>query len=70
MKKAIVLILLIVAIVAAYQGYEMYQEGNKSVSVLGLDISASDQETTQQAYLYFGAAAVALVLSVVVLVRK
>ena len=70
MKNLIVLILLVIAAGAAYQGYELYQEGNKSVSVLGLDISASDQETTQEAYLYFGGAAVALVLAGLALARK
>ncbi len=70
MKKGIALILAIVGLGAAYQGYQLYQDANAGFTVLGLDISASDQEVTQQAYLYFAGAAVALVLALVVLVRK
>lgn len=70
MKKGIALILALVGLGAAYQGYQLYQDANAGFSVLGLDISASDKEVTQQAYLYFAGAAAALILAVFVLVRK
>lgn len=70
MKKGIALILLIIGLGAAYQGYQLYEDANAGFSVLGLDISASDKEVTRQAYLYFGGAALALFLAVLVLFRK
>lgn len=70
MKKGIALLLAIIGLGAAYQGYQLYEDANAGFSVLGLDISASDQEVTRQAYLYFAGAAVALVLAVMMLLRK
>ncbi|MEL6658308.1 MAG: hypothetical protein AAFZ63_09500 [Bacteroidota bacterium] len=70
MKKGIALVLALVGLGAAYYGYQLYEDANAGISVLGIDISASDKEVTQQAYLYFAGAAVALVLALVVLVRK
>ena len=52
------------------QGYQLYEDANAGFTVLGLDISASDQEVTRQAYLYFAGAAVALIAALVVLTRK
>lgn len=47
MNKLIGLIVLLTGIGAAVYGFQLYQNANKDVSILGLEISASDKEVRQ-----------------------
>lgn len=69
MQKWLALILLVAAIVLGYLGYTTYQEATAGVSVLGFDISMSDQETRQLA-LYYGLGAVVCLLAGLRLFRR
>jgi hypothetical protein len=60
MKKILPLLLIVAGIGLAVMGITTYQESTASVSVLGLDISASDEGGQQTAILYFVVAAVCL----------
>ena len=66
MKKVIALVFLLAGLAAGYHGYQLYEDANAGFSVLGLDISASDQEVTRQAYMYFGLAALGVVAAFLV----
>lgn len=59
MNKILALVLAVVAIFAAYKGYQIYQEATAGFSVLGVEVTASDGEATQQSYMYWGGAIVA-----------
>ncbi|MEZ4987591.1 MAG: hypothetical protein R2795_21515 [Saprospiraceae bacterium] len=61
MNKLIALILVVAGVAAAAHGYHLYQDATANINILGLEISASDEETRQQSYLYFGLAVVTLV---------
>lgn len=65
MNKLIALILLLAGIAAAVHGFQLYQDATADISILGLDISASDKETTQQAYIFFGLGLVGLIAGLV-----
>ncbi|PSR08366.1 MAG: hypothetical protein DA408_16650 [Bacteroidetes bacterium] len=65
MKKSFPLILLVAAIALALYGIKLYQEATASISLLGLDIEASDQGSQQTAFLFLGLAALCGVGSVV-----
>lgn len=61
MNKLIGLILLLAGVAAAVYGFQLYQDATADISILGLDISASDKEVTQQAYIFFGLAVVGVI---------
>jgi hypothetical protein len=65
MNKLIALILLLAGIGAAVYGFQLYQDANADISILGLDISASDKEVTQQAYIFFGLGLVGVVAGLI-----
>ena len=69
MQKGLALILLVAAIILGYLGYTTYQEATAGVSVLGFDISMSDQETRQVA-IYYGLGAVVCLLASAWLFRR
>lgn len=61
MNKILALVLAVVAVFAAYKGYQIYQEANAGFSILGVEVSASDVEATQQSYIYWGGALMAAI---------
>lgn len=61
MNKILALVLAIAAIVTGLKGYQLYQESTAGFSVLGIEVSASDAEVRQQAFVYWGMAAIAVV---------
>lgn len=60
MKKILPLVLIVAGIGLAVMGITTFQDSTADVSILGLDISASDEGGQQTAILYFVIAAVCL----------
>jgi LPXTG-motif cell wall-anchored protein len=65
MKKLLPLLLLVAAVALAIYGAQLYQEATASISLLGLDIEASDKGSQQNAFLFLGLAVLCGVGSVV-----
>ncbi|WP_020534692.1 DUF3185 family protein [Lewinella cohaerens] len=65
MNKLIGLILLLAGIAAGVYGFQLYQDATADISILGLDISASDKEATQQAYIFFGLGVVGVIAGLI-----
>ena len=61
MAKLIALILLLAGVASAYYGYQMYQDATADISVLGIDIEASDKAVKQQSFLFLGLGVVGIV---------
>lgn len=65
MNKLIGIILLLAGIAAVVHGFQLYQDATADISILGLDISASDKEVTQQAYIFFGLGVVGVIAGLI-----
>lgn len=61
MNKPLGIILIIGALVLGYLGYTKLDSSKAEVKIGELELSATDGESKQTAYIYFGIAAVALV---------
>ncbi len=66
MKKPLGIILVIGALVLGYLGYTKLDSGKAEIKIGDLEISASDKDTKQEAYIYFGLAAVALIAGLMI----
>jgi len=61
MKKVIAILLIVAAVVLGYLGITGLSQSEKSVDLLGLEITAQDSETKQTAYIELALGVVALV---------
>ena len=66
MKKPLAIVLIIAAVVLGYLGFTKLQDNRAGIKIGDLEISAEDKGSTQQAYVFFGLAAVALIAGVMV----
>ncbi len=60
MKKAIAILLIVAAVVLGYLGITGLNQSEKSVDLLGLEITAQDSETKQTTYIELALGVVAL----------
>lgn len=67
MKQTIGIILVIVALALGYLGYDKMQNSKAGIKIGDLEISATDQSSNKDAYLFFALGAVALVGGLVTL---
>jgi uncharacterized membrane protein YuzA (DUF378 family) len=61
MKKPLSILLIVGALVLGYLGFNRFNEGSAQIKLGDLEISAQDKGSKQEAYIYFGLAAVALI---------
>lgn len=67
MKQTIGIILVIVALALGYLGYDKMQNSKAGIKIGDLEISATDQSSSKDGYLFFAFGAVALVGGLVML---
>lgn len=70
MKKTLGIVLVIGALALGYFGYTKLDSGEAEIKIGDLEISASDNDTKQEAYIFFGLAAVALIAGLMLISRK
>jgi len=70
MKKVIGIILIVAALVLGYMGINGLSQSSKSVELLGMEITAEDGASKQNAYIELGLGVVALVGGMYLLGQK
>lgn len=69
MKQPLSILLIVGALVLGYLGYTRFDEGSAQIKLGDLEISAQDKGSKQEAYVYFGLAAVCLITGLMMLRR-
>jgi len=67
MKQTIGVILVIAALALGYLGYTKMQNSKAGIKIGDLEISATDNSSSKEAYIYFGLGAVCLIGGMVML---
>ena len=70
MKKSIGAILIVAALGLGFMGFNKMNASTESVEILNVELSASDSEGKNTAYIFFGLAVVSLIGGVVLLSKK
>ena len=66
MKKPLGILLIIGALALGYVGYNKLEDNKTELKLGDLEITAQDKDTKQEAYVYFGLAAVALIAGLMI----
>ena len=70
MKNIIAGVLIVLAIGLGYMGINKLSSSSESVEILGLELTASDNDEKTTAYVYLGLAVISLVGGVVIGTKK
>ena len=70
MKKVIGILLILVALFLGYLGIKGLNESSSSVKILGIEITAQDNESKEKAYIEMGLGVAALIGGVYLIGQK
>ena len=70
MKKVIGILLILVALFLGYLGIKGLNESSSSVKILGIEITAQDNESKEKAYIEMGLGVAALIGGVYLISQK
>lgn len=66
MKRLFGILLVLGGIALGYMGYTQLEDNTAKLKIGDLEVSASDKDSKQEAYLYFGLGAVCLIAGLMV----
>ncbi len=70
MKKIIGIALIVLAIALGYMGYERVANSGGSVKVVGIELSASNQDKKTEGYIFLGFALVSFIGGITLVGKK